>query len=277
MSAPKRYAVIGDPVSHSLSPLMHNGWMADHGLHATYEAYRLRSDEPVAAIRQLTQFVGMNVTVPHKEAAAAAADESDPAVVLLRAANVLVWSNGRMVAANTDCSGFALALSDVAPDWRRAGDVLVVGAGGAGRSVAYALAAQDGPRVTIVNRTAERAQEAARLLYLSGQNAVDVRPWSDLAACIAEADIVVNATSISLEGGPNFNWPLSGAKPNALVVDLVYRPRETSLLRQARARGLRTADGLGMLIHQAALSFEMWFGIQPDLAKARQRLMAALA
>jgi shikimate dehydrogenase len=272
----KRYAVIGDPISHSLSPLMHNGWIADYDLDATYEALLLRGADPAGEIRALTGYAGLNVTVPHKEAAARAADERDAIVERLQAANTLTWKGGRLIATNTDFGGFGRALDDAAPEWRRADNALVIGAGGAGRSVAFSLAGQDGPRVTIVNRTFARADEVARLVdSYAGQGAA-ARPWSELAACIADADLIVNTTSLNLAQGESFDWPLSAAKPSALVADIVYRPLETDLLRAARAQGMRTMDGLGMLIHQGALAFELWFAIKPDVAKARARLMAAL-
>jgi shikimate dehydrogenase len=273
----RRYAVIGDPVSHSLSPLMHNAWIADHGFDASYEAVQLRSDDPVGAIRGLTRFAGMNVTAPHKEAAAMAADDASPPVAAINAANTLTWRDGWLRADNTDIEGFARALNEAAPEWRGAASALVVGAGGAGRGVAFAMAGQDGPQITIVNRTRERAQDAVRLIEPYCGQRVRARPWADLPACMAEADIIVNTTTLGVAGGPLFAWPIGAAPANAVVADIVYRPLETGLLRAARARGLRTVDGLGMLIHQGALAFELWFGVKPDTKRARQLLIAALA
>lgn len=272
----KRYAVIGDPVSHSLSPLMHAGWIEDHNLDATYDALQVRSDDPVRAIRGLTRFDGMNVTSPHKEAAARAAAIASAIVRQLEAANTLTWREGALHADNTDAAGFAHALDEALPTWREASSALVIGAGGAGRAVALGLAGQDGPAIAIVNRTLERAEAAARLIgpYCGGK--VAVRAWGELADCMADADIIVNTTTLGMSGAP-FDWPLDGVKANAIVADIVYRPLETGLLRAARARGLKTVDGLGMLIHQGALSFEIWHGIKPDVAKARARLEAALA
>lgn len=271
----KRYAVIGDPVSHSLSPLMHQGWIADHGLDATYVAHRLRSDDPARAIQTLAGYDGVNVTVPHKEAAARAAERASPTARQLNAANTLTWRDDMLHGDNTDCAGFARALDETAPDWRSAGNALVIGAGGAGRAVAFGLASPNGPSITIVNRTLDRAGVAARLIELHSTRGVLARPWATLAECMASADIIVNTTTLGMNDAP-FEWPLDDAKPNAIVADIVYRPLETSLLRAAGERGLRTMDGLGMLIHQGALSFEIWHGIKPDTAKARARLMEAL-
>jgi shikimate dehydrogenase len=267
----KRYAVIGDPVSHSLSPLMHTGWIEDHGLDATYEAYRLESDDPVGAIRRLTQFAGMNVTVPHKEAAAKAADRG-----AFRVANTLRWeADGSLSAFNTDGDGFLDALTEAVPDWGdRVGNALILGAGGAGEGIAHALRA--GPKrdiyITIANRTPTRAEALAKAIGYS-----DVGDWNDLGALFERADLIVQATTLGMNGAASPDWPVHRCKRDAILVDIVYRPLETSFLRAARAEGLATVDGLGMLIHQGALAFEIWHGIKPDTVKARHRLMAALA
>lgn len=260
----KRYAVIGDPVSHSLSPLMHMGWIADHGLDASYEAYRLRSDDPIAAIRGLTQFAGMNVTAPHKEAAAKAADRSEAPV-----ANVLRWeSDGSLSAFSTDGAGFIDALDESAPDWRvRTKTALVIGAGGAARAIAGALAGD--LELTIVNRSVSQGKALAKQVPRARFAA-----WEELHACFG-ADLIVNATTVGMGGGEN-SWPIESCHERAIVVDIVYRPLETGLLRAARERGLQAIDGLGMLIHQGVRAFEIWHGIRPDAARARARLMAAL-
>jgi shikimate dehydrogenase len=262
----KRYAVIGDPVAHSLSPLMHAGWIADHGLDATYEAHLLRSADPVAAIRRLTEFAGMNVTVPHKEAAARAAARTEDGV-----ANVLRWeSDGTLSAFNTDGSGFVASLDEAASDWRtRTKTALLIGAGGAARAVARALAGD--VDLLIVNRNVTRAEELAGKFPRAA-----AATWDALATCFAGADLIVNATTLGMSGGRE-EWPIDYCNPQAIVVDIVYRPLETSLLKAARERKLVAIDGLGMLIHQGALAFKIWHGIAPDTAKARARLLEALA
>jgi shikimate dehydrogenase len=264
----KRYAVIGDPVSHSLSPLMHNGWIADHGLDATYDAYQIRSDDPVAAIRGLTQFAGMNVTAPLKEAAAKAADRGEGAV-----ANVLRREpDGSLSAFNTDGEGFLSALDETAPI-RRAHQktVLILGAGGAAQAIAGALS-QFFKTVVIANRTPSRAEHLAKALS-NGR----VCGWAELRQAFAEADLIVQTTTLGMAGTLSPPWPVEACSPQTIIADIVYHPLETPLLAAAKARGLKAVDGLGMLIHQAALSFELWFGIRPDAAKARERLLAALA
>jgi shikimate dehydrogenase len=269
--ATKVFAVIGDPVSHSLSPLMHNGWIEDHGLDAVYVALPLRSADPVASIRALGQFglKGANVTVPHKEAAAAAAGWAEGGV-----ANVLRWeSDGTIVAFNTDGAGFVDALGEVAPDWlRRVANVLIIGAGGAARGIAEALSTNVGT-IAFANRTFARAEAAAAALTTARGKALR---WDDLERGFATADLIVQSTTLGMTGQPDYVWPMSSCRDGAIVADIVYRPLETDFLRAARARHLVAMDGLGMLIHQGARAFELWFGIKPDAAKARARLTAAL-
>lgn len=267
-AATKVYAVIGDPVEHSLSPLMHNAWMADHGLDAVYVALPLKSDDPVAAIRALTGFAGLNVTVPHKEAAAKAAARSAGAV-----ANVLRREeDGAFSAFNTDGQGFIDSLREAVPAWRsRVRRVLIVGAGGAASGIGAALSPFV-DTIHFVNRTASRGEAAAAPI----PNARTTR-WDDLERAFGHADLIVQTTTLGMGGQPEMAWPVSFCRPSAIVAEIVYRPLETDLLRAARARGLATVDGLGMLIHQGARSFEIWFETKPDTAKARTRLLAALA
>lgn len=268
-AATRLLAVIGDPVSHSLSPVMHNGWIADHGLDAVYVALQLRSDDAAAEIRALGAFglTGVNVTVPHKLAAAAAAHRSEDDV-----ANTLRWErDGTLSAFNTDGAGFVDALSEAAPEWAaRVRSVLIIGAGGAARAIGKALSPLTS-ELCFINRTVERAEEVA-----SGLANARVRPWREMGEAFAEADLIVQTTTLGMSGAPAPEWPVERCRAGAIVVDIVYRPLETGLLRAARGRGLHTMDGLGMLIHQGARAFELWFGIRPDAAKARARLLEAL-
>ena len=268
-AATKVLGIIGDPVGHSLSPIMHNGWIADHDLDAVYVALPLKSEDPAAAIRALKGlgFAGLNVTVPYKEAAAAAADRREGSV-----ANVLRWEeDGSVSAFNTDGPGFLDALSETTPDWRgRVQRVLLLGAGGAAQAVGQALS----PHVVTIhfaNRTAARAEAAASAIR-NGR----VLRWDDLERGFGAADLVVQTTTLSMDGQPEQVWPLDYCRPTVIAADIVYKPLETEFLRAARARGLVGMDGLGMLIHQGARAFELWFGIKPDTAKARERLLAAL-
>ncbi|MEZ5959620.1 MAG: shikimate dehydrogenase [Hyphomonadaceae bacterium] len=266
-AATKVYAIVGDPVGHSLSPVMQNGWIADHGIDAVYVALQLRTDDAVAAMRALSGLAGLNVTVPHKEAAAKAAARSDGAV-----ANVLRREeDGTFSAFNTDGAGFLDSLTEGAPDWRgKVRRVLILGAGGAALGVGQALS----PYVDTIhfaNRTAARGEQTAAAIP-NGR----VTRWDDLERAFGHADLIVQTTTLGMADQPEMEWPVSFCRPNAIIADIVYRPLETPLLVAARARGLTAIDGLGMLIHQGARSFEIWFGIKPDVAKARQRLLAAL-
>jgi shikimate dehydrogenase len=269
-SATKVLGVVGDPVRHSLSPTMHNGWIADHELDAVYVALPLQTSDAAAALRAMKGlgFTGLNVTVPHKAAAASAADRKESAV-----ANVLRWEeDGSLSAFNTDGPGFIDALSEGVRDWRgRIKRALILGAGGAAQAIGQALS----PSVDTVhfaNRTAARAEEGARAIP-NGR----VLRWDDLERGFGAADLIVQATTLGMDGEPEQAWPFQYCRPNAIAMDIVYRPLETPFLAAARERKLVAIDGLGMLIHQGARSFELWFGIKPDTNRARERLIAALA
>lgn len=267
-AATKVYGVIGDPVAHSLSPVMQNGWIADHGLDAVYIALPLKSEDPVNAIKALSGFAGLNVTVPHKEAAAKAAARSEGLV-----ANVLRREeDGTLSAFNTDGLGFIDSLTESAADWRsKVRRVLILGAGGAALGIGQALS----PFVDTIhfaNRTAARGDQTAAAI----PNGRTTR-WDDLERAFGHADLIVQTTTLGMADQPEIDWPVSFCRPNAIIADIVYRPLDTPLLQAARGRGLVAIDGLGMLIHQGARAFELWFGIKPDVAKARERLLVALA
>lgn len=267
-AATKVYGVVGDPVSHSLSPVLHNAWIADHRLDAVYIALALKSDDPVAAIRALNGFAGLNVTVPHKEAAAKAATRSEG-----RVANVLRREDdGTLSGFNTDGLGFLDSLAQGTPDWRsKVRRVLILGAGGAALGIGQALSPYV-DTIHIANRTAARGEQTAAAIP-NGRTA----RWDDLERAFGHADLIVQTTTLGMADQPDMEWPVALCRPNAIIADIVYRPLETPLLAAARGRGLTAIDGLGMLIHQGARAFEIWFGIKPDVAKGRQRLLAALA
>lgn len=271
-------ALFGNPVTHSLSPQMHAGWIADHGLDAVYVALPLEAegvDATMEALRRIG-FHGANVTVPFKEAAAKAAGWQDETVLDLGAANVLRWEKGELYAGNTDAPGFIAALDEQAPDWKASVErALVIGAGGAAKAIAYALAKAGVAQIDVVNRSRPRAVETVAAIAPHAA-ATQARPWHELEAAIAAADLIVNATTLGMVGKDRMTWPLEGAKPTAIVADAVYAPLETDLLRAARRRNLRTVDGLAMLIHQGALSFQRWFEIAPDVGAARARLLAVI-
>ena len=260
--------IFGDPVGHSLSPVMHNGWLDDYGIDAVFVALPLKSADAKAAFTALKGLglKGASVTVPHKEAAAAAADRSEAP-----AANVLRWeADGTVSAFNTDGAGFLAALTEAAPAWRESvKQILILGAGGAAIGIAAMLSGVAPMR--IANRTLARAETLAAQFRDARAAA-----WDELPNLFANADLVVHTTTMGMGANPSPDWPVARCKPGAIVVDIVYRPLETPLLKAARARGLVAVDGLGMLIHQGVLAFELWFGVRPDPAAARRRMLRAL-
>lgn len=259
----KIYAIFGYPVEHSLSPAMHNAAFAALGLDSVYIPWKVGvEDFPTAlqAARKMENFGGGNVTVPHKERAAQLCDGLSPEAEALGAVNTLVAQDGRLFGHNTDGAGFLCSLVEEGfdPKGKR---VLILGAGGAAKAVAFALAWAGAAELTIANRTLERAEALAALLRGRSLRcqilALDLHN-KPLAPAIASADLVVNATSIGLrpeDPSPIDCGPLS---PRALAVDLIYNPRETAFLKEAGRRGLRVQNGLGMLLYQGAAAFELW-------------------
>jgi shikimate dehydrogenase len=276
LTRPAMLALFGDPVDHSLSPVMHNAWLRDAGIAGAYAAMRIPVSEAAAVFRGLRDMDlnGANVTVPHKEIAARSVDSLDDAARALGAVNTLRGeADGGVAGFNTDAPGLIASLDASNTGWRsQTGAALVIGAGGAGRAAAWALARAGVRRVLICNRTAQRAQEAAA----ATANAIPF-PWSKLADQFEAADLIVNTTTLGMAHMPAMDWPIRRAPNHAIVLDAVYAPLETPLLAAARARGMKTIDGLGMLIHQGALAFDLWFGVKPDVAIARTRLLQAIA
>jgi len=273
---PAMLALFGDPVEHSLSPVMHNAWLREAGIPGAYAAMRIPVADAPAAFRGLRamELTGANVTVPHKEIAAKSVDTLDPAAKALNAVNTLRWeADGAVSGFNTDAPGLIASLDESSVGWRsQTGAALVIGAGGAGRAAAWALAHAGVNRIMIVNRSADRAQAAAA----ATPRALPF-PWAKLANQFEAADLIVNTTTLGMNHVAPMDWPIARAPNHAIVMDAVYAPLETPLLRAARARGMKTVDGLGMLIHQGALAFELWFGVKPDVSTARALLLEAIA
>ncbi len=247
-------AVIGDPVRHSLSPRLHNAAYRALGLDWVYVAFEVpdgRAPDAIDAARALG-LVGLSVTMPHKTAVASLCDDLTPAAAALRSVNTVTLAPGRVEGDSTDGAGFMRALErdGVDPAGR---SVLLLGAGGAARAVALAVGAS-GAAVLV---SARRPEAAAAAAGLAGGEVV---PWEDRAATAATVDIVVNATPVGMADDPEAPLPAECFTPAHLVVDLVYHPLETELLRHARARGARVLGGLGMLVQQAALQVERWSG-----------------
>jgi len=260
-------AVIGDPVAHSLSPLMHNAWLEQAGLDGEYRAIRVLEHNAADEIRALLDApacCGVNVTLPHKETALAQADEASDSAAAIGAANTLTLRSGRIYADNTDEAGFIDGLRRQAPGLSLTGArVLILGAGGAARAAVYALN-KAGARVKIANRTRSRAEALAEAL---GGDAVSWPPRLD------GETLIVNATAVGLDGVETPLPSFDGAAPDAAAYDLIYNPLETPFLRAARAEGLTGIDGLDMLIGQARPAFKAFFGAPPPDIDMRALLL----
>ncbi|MGD9740574.1 MAG: shikimate dehydrogenase [Bauldia sp.] len=264
--------VIGWPVSHSRSPIIHRYWLRTLGIDGDYVAHAVPPERIEAFLASFAEsgFIGGNVTVPHKEAAFAAAHECDPVASALGAVNTIWLDGGRLLGSNTDAHGFLANLDDGAPGWsERGGKAVVLGAGGAARAVVWALR-QRGFDVVIVNRTRERAEDLARRFVRVG-----VDDWTALPRQLANAAILVNTTSLGMTGQPPLELDLASLPDHAVVNDVVYVPIETPFLAAARARGLAAVDGLGMLLHQAVPGFERWFGRRPAVTPELRDLVVA--
>jgi shikimate dehydrogenase len=274
VTAPVRAAcIIGWPVEHSRSPLIHNYWLKTYGIAGEYRREAVPPDEFEGFVQSLAarDYVGANVTVPHKEKALAYSlpDEQARAV---GAANTLWIAGGFLHATNTDVEGFLNNLDACAPQWDRGLDnAVVVGAGGAAHAVVYALLTRRLERITVVNRTPHRA-EALRERFLER---LQVAPWEQLNDLLGEATLLVNTTTLGMAGQPELGADVGRLPSHAIVADLVYVPLVTPLIKMAKAKGLRTADGLGMLLHQAVRGFELWFGRKPEVTAELRALAEA--
>jgi shikimate dehydrogenase len=274
MSAlPRRACVMGHPVAHSRSPMIHNYWLKALGIAGIYELKDLTPEAFPAFVADLAGhgYVGGNVTVPHKEAAFRACAARDAAAEAVGAVNTLWLENGRLTGGNSDTYGFIANLDDRAPGWKVAGcRAVVLGAGGAGRSAVYALR-QRGVEVDLVNRTLARAEELARR-FAPG---VRAHGFDRLPRLLPDADLLVNCTSLGLAGKAALEVDLAPLKPSAVVYDVIYVPLETAFLTAARRRGHRTVDGLGMLLQQAGFGFRKWFGGDPKVTPELRAMLEA--
>ena len=273
MAEPKAACVIGWPVGHSRSPLIHNYWIKQQRLDAEYRREAVAPEQFKDFITHLAArgYVGANVTVPHKEAALALSEPDDRARAV-GAVNTLWLDGARLRSTNTDVEGFIGNLDATAPGWDHGlQSALVLGAGGAARAVVFGLLERGIGRILLVNRTAERA---AALRTQFGDRVMLAR-WSDLDRLMAEAGLFVNTTSLGMAGQPPLTIDLARLPAGAVVSDLVYAPLETTLLAAARSRGLRAVDGLGMLLHQAGGGFQRWFGMRPQVTEDLRALVEA--
>jgi len=265
------YGVVGDPIAHSLSPLIHNGWMRDHNIGAQYRGLQVAEGGLAAALETMTHrgIRGLNVTMPHKLAALELSTERTPRAQKIGAANTL-WrpGDGTWSADNTDAPGFVAALTPLIDREILGQRVLVLGAGGAARAVVYALCDQNA-KVTLANRTLEKA---TRLAADFPDAEIGVYRLEDALIAAGEFDLLVNTTSVGHSGG-HLGLPAAQGK---LLYDISYGKAAQSTLVSAEARGWRTADGLSMLVYQAAFAFDRWFSIMPNIEKAMKRVQKVL-
>jgi shikimate dehydrogenase len=257
--------VIGTPIAHSRSPALHGFWLKKYGIEGHYVPLHVERDNLRDVIKTLPKmgFVGVNVTIPHKEDVLEMADLVTDRAALIGAANTLIFrKDGKIHADNTDGYGFVENLRHGAPNWdAKRGPAAVIGAGGAARAVIASLLEVGASEIFLTNRTKNRA-EALRAEFGHRVSVVD---WVQAGNMLEDATTVVNTTSLGMVGNAEFRIPLDGLRKGTVVTDLVYTPLRTKFLDEAQALGCETVDGLGMLLHQAAPAFERWFGVRPEV------------
>jgi shikimate dehydrogenase len=265
--------VMGWPVAHSRSPRLHGYWLRTYRIDGAYIPLPVRPEQFTAALRALPMlgFAGVNVTVPHKEAALNAVDRSDSAARRIGAVNTIVLApDGTLDGRNSDGFGFIENLRAGVPSWSAAaGPAVILGAGGAARAIAVALQDGGAPEIRIVNRTTERAERLSK--DIGGP--FRVHGWGERASALGDAALLVNTTTLGMTGQPPLELALDRLPTAAVVNDIVYSPLETPLLAVAKARGNRVVDGLGMLLHQARPGFAAWFGIEPAVTPELRRFV----
>lgn len=271
----RRAFVVGYPIKHSRSPVIHGHWLSKHGISGSYERIAVTPDhfaDFMAALKAPdSAYCGGNVTIPHKESACRWADLIDPLAEELGAANTLWREDGRIRATNTDGLGFVANLDQRRPGWDKVQRAIVLGAGGASRAVLQALRDRAIPEIHIVNRTFDRAQE---LVDRFG-GSLKAHGMEALPSLLDQADLFVNTSSLGMDGTEAPRLPFETMKSDALITDIVYVPLKTPFLAQAEQAGLATVDGLGMLLHQAVPGFEKWFGQRPDVTEELRDVVLA--
>ena len=268
----KAVCVIAWPAGHSRSPLIHNYWIKQHKLDAEYRREAVPPEKFADFVKNLSAngYVGASITVPHKEAALKLSEPDDRARAV-GAANTLWYDDGKLRSTNTDVEGFLANLDAATPGWDRGlSTAVVLGAGGGSRAVVFALLAREVGRVYVINRTEARAKALQKKFGAR----VQVAGWEETTGLLGGAGLLVNTTTLGMVGQPPLEFNLR-CPPSLVVADLVYDPLVTGLLASARARGLRTADGLGMLLHQAVRGFQLWFGVRPVVTAELRALVEA--
>lgn len=266
-----RAAVLGNPISHSLSPKLHNYWLKRYGLQGEYTAIQVTEDALADTLRRMPGegFIGANVTLPHKVSVMQLADHITDRATLIGAANTLIFKeDGKIFADNTDGYGFLANLRQGAPDWDpKAGPAAIFGAGGAARAIIVALADAGVPEILLSNRTRPKA-EALKADFGARIQVVD---WVQAGSMLEDARTVINTTSLGMKGVQEFKVSLDALRPDAVVTDIVYNPLRTKFLQTAEEMGCTTVDGLGMLLHQGVPGFERWFGHRPEVDELTRR------
>ncbi|WP_455476093.1 shikimate dehydrogenase [Bartonella sp. B17] len=264
-----RAFVVGYPISHSKSPKIHNFWLKQYNLQGEYLAQEITPKKFSSFLESIQKrgFCGGNITLPYKQEAFHLANYKDEVATIIGAANTLWYEGDKLCATNSDAYGFCANLDDFSSDWA-GGTALVFGAGGAARAVLYALKKRGFERICLLNRTKQRADDLAE--YFG--KPVEVYDWDNVCESIYQADLIINTTSVGMENKHEkkndfFFLNFHKVKRTALVTDIVYTPLITPFLQQAKVCDLKTVDGLGMLLHQAVIGFERWFGIRPKVTK----------
>jgi shikimate dehydrogenase len=270
--SPRAACVIGWPIGHSRSPLIHNYWLKHYGIAGAYRGEAVPPEQFKHFVQSLPAhgYVGANVTVPHKEVALACSAPDDRARAVGAANTLWLDAEGQLRSTNTDVEGFLGNLDASVPDWNRGLDkAVVLGAGGAARAVVYALIERGIPEIIVANRSRERADALRQ--RLGGR--VCTLPWDKRNEALGDAGLLINTTTLGMHGQPELVIALERLPAHAIVSDLVYVPLLTPLLQAAEQRNLRTADGLGMLLHQAVRGFSLWFGQKPDVTAELRALV----
>jgi shikimate dehydrogenase len=272
MTKPRAACLIGWPAAHSRSPLIHHYWLRTLGIEGGYNIEAIPPEGFAEFVQHLAAhgFVGANVTIPHKERVLALS-KPDARAQAVGAANTLWYEGNELRSTNTDVEGFVGNLDASAPGWDGIDDALVLGAGGAARAVVFGLIERGVKRVHLVNRTIDRARALAQPFGAR----VHPLSWDGVDDLLPGAGLLVNSTSLGMHGQPRLVLDTGRLPAQAVVADLVSVPLHTELLTAARARGLRTADGLGMLLHQAVRGFELWFGTRPEVTPELRTLIEA--
>jgi shikimate dehydrogenase len=271
-TTPRAACLIGWPAAHSRSPLIHHYWLRTLGIEGGYVIEAVPPDGLRDFVLRLSLrgFAGANVTIPHKENVLELSTPDERARAI-GAANTLWFADGELHSTNTDVEGFVNNLDACAKGWDKADEALVLGAGGSARAVVFGLIERGIKRVHLVNRTMARAEVLAEKFG----DAVRPAQWGQIGELMPRAKLLVNTTSLGMHGQGGLEIDVGRLPAEAVVADLVYVPLETELLKAAKARGLRTADGLGMLLHQAVRGFELWFGQRPQVTSELRAIVEA--